>query len=104
MKNKKLAIVAVVGNSLVKDERRKSHQHQYISRPPGLKALVNTPGIEEWFTRGTNRWNQERDLFPVIMRAAGDFIMEREARQAIRGHTKSIRMHGSFISSGMDAM
>ncbi|HVN15663.1 MAG TPA: carbamate kinase [Anaerolineales bacterium] len=30
MKNRKLAIVAVGGNSLVKDERRKSHRHQYM--------------------------------------------------------------------------
>ncbi len=30
MKNKKLAIVAVGGNSLVKDEKRKSSRHQYM--------------------------------------------------------------------------
>lgn len=30
MPNKKLAIVAVGGNSLVKDEKRKSHRHQYM--------------------------------------------------------------------------
>ncbi|HNB54374.1 MAG TPA: carbamate kinase, partial [Anaerolineales bacterium] len=30
MEKRKLAIVAVGGNSLVKDERRKSHRHQYM--------------------------------------------------------------------------
>src|SRR5512138_1081480 len=58
-----------------------NYQGVFFSRPPGLKALVNTPEIEEWFTRGTNRWNRGRDLSPVVMRAAGDFILEREAWQ-----------------------
>ena len=58
-----------------------NYQGVFFSRPPGLKALVNTPEIEEWFTRGTNRWNRGRDLSPVVMRAAGDFIMERDAHR-----------------------
>lgn len=58
-----------------------NYQGVFFSRPPGLKALVNTPEIEEWFTRGTNRWNRGRDLSPAVMRAAGDFIMERDARR-----------------------
>lgn len=65
----------------VHPEVHANYQGVFFSRPPGLKALVNTPEIEEWFTRGTNRWNRGRDLSPVVLRAAGDFIMERDARK-----------------------
>lgn len=58
-----------------------NYQGVFFSRPPALKALVNSTEIEEWFSRGTNRWNQGRDLSPLVMRAAADFIMERDARR-----------------------
>lgn len=58
-----------------------NYQGVFFSRPPGLKAFVNTPEIEEWLKRGTNRWNLGRDLSPLVMRAAGDFILERDARR-----------------------
>jgi hypothetical protein len=58
-----------------------NYQGVFFSRPPGLKSLVNSPEIEEWLKRGTNRWNLGRDLSPLVMRAAGDFIMERDARR-----------------------
>jgi hypothetical protein len=41
--------------------------------------LVDRPEIESWLARRSNRWNGGRDLSPVVLRAAADFIMEREA-------------------------
>ena len=38
--------------------------------------------VTEWLARRSNRWNRGRDLSPVVLRAAADFIMEREARKA----------------------
>jgi hypothetical protein len=58
-----------------------NYQGVFFSRPPGLKAFVNSPEVEEWLKRGTNRWNLGRDLSPLVMRAAGDFILERDARR-----------------------
>jgi hypothetical protein len=49
---------------------------------------VNTPEVEEWFTRDTNRWNRGRDLSPRVLRSISDFIMESDARHA--GATKHI--------------
>lgn len=59
-----------------------NYQATFFSRPPGLTSLVNNPEIEEWLSRGTNRWNRGRDLSPLVLRAAADFIMESDARRA----------------------
>lgn len=59
-----------------------NYQGTFFSRPPGLASLVNTPEVEEWFTRGTNRWNRGRDLSPRVLRSISDFIMESDARHA----------------------
>ncbi len=56
-----------------------NYQAHFFSRRPFLKSLVNTPEAEEWLTRKSNRWNEGGDLSPVILRAAADFVMEREA-------------------------
>jgi LPS sulfotransferase NodH len=56
-----------------------NYQAHFFSRKPFLKSLVSTPEAEEWLTRKSNRWNEGRDLSPVILRAAADFVMEREA-------------------------
>ena len=63
-----------------------NYQATFFARPPGLKSLVDRIEIQEWLSRGTNRWNRGRDLSPLVMRAAADFIMERDARR----HGKSI--------------
>ncbi len=42
--------------------------------------LVADEQVGEWLSRGSNRWNRGRDLSPVVLRAAADFILEREAR------------------------
>jgi hypothetical protein len=57
-----------------------NYQGHFFTRQPTIEALVNSPAIESWFTRRSNRWNQGRDLSPVVLRAVVDFIMEREAR------------------------
>ena len=57
-------------------------QAHFFSRPPLLKSLVNTPEVEEWLRRDSNRWNRGKDLSPVVLRAAADYILEREARRA----------------------
>ena len=56
-------------------------QLHLFTRPPLLKSLVDSPEIGSWLARRSNRWNRGRDLSPLVLRAAADFIMEREARQ-----------------------
>ena len=46
----------------------------------------------DWLERGSNRWNQGRDLSPLVLRAAADFILERRSplgRQAASWGTKA---------------
>src|SRR5262249_48439548 len=59
-----------------------NYQAHFFTRPPLLKSLVNTPEAEEWLARKSNRWNQGGDLSPLVLRAAADLIMEREAARA----------------------
>src|SRR5215212_11292513 len=59
-----------------------NYQAHIFTRQPLLKSLVNNPEAEEWLTRKSNRWNQGRDLSPLVLRAAADFIMERDAAKA----------------------
>ncbi len=56
-----------------------NYQAHFFSRRPLLKSLVNTPEAEEWLSRKSNRWNRGRDLSAVMLRAAADFVMERDA-------------------------
>jgi hypothetical protein len=56
-------------------------QAHFFTRSPLLSALVSDPDVIEWLTRRNNRWNRGKDLSPVVMRAASDFILEREARR-----------------------
>jgi hypothetical protein len=56
-------------------------QAHFFTRPPTLNALVANPEVGTWLSRRSNRWNHGRDLSPVVLRAAADFVLEREARQ-----------------------
>ncbi len=56
-----------------------NYQAHFFTRRPLLKSLVNTPDAEEWLARKSNRWNEGRDLSAIMLRAAADFVMEREA-------------------------
>lgn len=58
-----------------------NYQAHFFTRPPLLKSLVSDPEVGAWLSRRSNRWNRGRDLSPLVMRAASDFIMEREALQ-----------------------
>ena len=57
-----------------------NYQGHFFTRKPTVEALVNSAEIEAWLTRRSNRWNQGRDLSPLVMRVVVDFIMEREAK------------------------
>ncbi len=59
-----------------------NYQAHFFTRRPLLKSLVDTPEAEEWLKRKSNRWNQGRDLSPLVLRAAADFILERDAAKA----------------------
>jgi hypothetical protein len=56
-------------------------QAHFFTRPPLLEALVADPRVGDWLGRANNRWNRGRDLSPVVLRAAADIILEREARR-----------------------
>jgi hypothetical protein len=58
-----------------------NYQAHFFTRAPLLQALVADPEVRAWLSRRSNRWNRGGDLSPVVLRAVGDFIMEREARR-----------------------
>ncbi len=58
-----------------------NYQAHFFTRQPLLQGLVADETIGEWLSRRSNRWNRGRDLSPVVLRAAADFIMEREAKR-----------------------
>ena len=78
-----------------------NYQAHFFTRPPLLKSLVNTPEAEEWLTRRSNRWNQGRDLSPLVLRAAADFIMERDAaregKRIVGDKSPSSMIHGQAV-------
>ena len=57
-----------------------NYQGHFFTRKPTLEGLVNRAEMEDWWARRSNRWNQGRDLSPVVLRAVCDYVMEREAR------------------------
>lgn len=58
------------------------YQAHFFTRPPLLKSLVSEEDVASWLARPSNRWNRGEDLSPVILRAAADFVLERDARRA----------------------
>lgn len=58
-----------------------NYQAHFFTRSPLLQSLVDRPEIESWLVRRSNRWNHGKDLSPLVLRAAADFILEREALQ-----------------------
>ncbi len=57
-------------------------QAHFFTRKPLLKSLVNSAEMEEWLTRRSNRWRNDADLSPLVMRATADYIMESDAKRA----------------------
>jgi len=78
-----------------------NYQAHFFTRQPLLKSLVDTPEAEEWLRRKSNRWNQGRDLSPLVLRAAADFIMERDAVKAgkmiVGDKSPSSTIHGQAV-------
>lgn len=78
-----------------------NYQAHFFTRQPLLKSLVNTPEAEEWLSRKSNRWNQGRDLSPLILRSAADFIMERDAakegKHIVGDKSPSSTIHGQAV-------
>jgi hypothetical protein len=78
-----------------------NYQAHFFTRQPLLKSLVNTPEAEEWLTRKSNRWNQGRDLSPLVLRAAADFILERDAakdgKRIVGDKSPSSNIHGQAV-------
>lgn len=58
-----------------------NYQAHFFTRSPLLESLVADSEVGEWLSRGSNRWNRGKDLSPVVLRAAADYILEREARR-----------------------
>ena len=78
-----------------------NYQAHFFTRQPLLKSLVNTPEAEEWLTRKSNRWNQGRDLSPLVLRSAADFMMERDAaregKMIVGDKSPSSTIHGQAV-------
>jgi hypothetical protein len=78
-----------------------SYQAHFFTRQPLLKSLVDTPEAEEWLKRKSNRWNRGRDLSPLVLRAAADFILEREAARVgkpiVGDKSPSSTIHGQAV-------
>ncbi len=78
-----------------------NYQAHFFTRQPLLKSLVNSAESEEWLTRKSNRWNQGGDLSPLVMRAAADLIMERDAarvgKMIVGDKSPSSTIHGQAV-------
>ncbi|MFZ5822257.1 MAG: sulfotransferase family protein [Chloroflexota bacterium] len=78
-----------------------NYQAHFFTRKPLLKSLVDTPEAEEWLARKSNRWNDGRDLSPLVLRAAADLIMERDAarqgKRIVGDKSPSSVIHGQAV-------
>ena len=78
-----------------------NYQAHFFTRKPLLKSLVDSPEVEEWLTRKSNRWNYGRDLSPLVLRANADFIMERDAaregKHIVGDKSPSSTIHGQAV-------
>ncbi len=78
-----------------------NYQAHFFTRPPLLQSLVADPDVRQWLARRSNRWNRGQDLSPVVLRAAADFILEREARRAgktiVGDKSPNNLMHGEAV-------
>jgi len=78
-----------------------NYQAHFFTRQPLLKSMVDSPEAEDWLTRKSNRWNQGRDLSPLVLRAAADYIMERDAARAgkmiVGDKSPSSTIHGQAV-------
>lgn len=78
-----------------------NYQAHFFTRAPMLKSLVDTPAAADWLSRKSNRWNAGRDLSPLLMRAAADFMLERDAarlgKSIVGDKSPSSTIHGQVV-------
>jgi LPS sulfotransferase NodH len=78
-----------------------NYQAHFFTRRPLLKALVESPEVEEWLSRKSNRWNHGQDLSAVVLRAAAEYVMEREAaavgKRIVGDKSPSSTIHGQAV-------
>src|SRR5215510_14262814 len=78
-----------------------NYQGHFFTRKPLLKSLVDSPEMEEWLKRKSNRWNGGQDLSPLVLRASADFIMEsdaaREGKHIVGDKSPSSTIHGQAV-------
>jgi LPS sulfotransferase NodH len=77
-----------------------NYQAHFFTRRPLLKALVESPEVEEWLSRKSNRWNHGQDLSAIVLRAAAEYIMEREAavgKRIVGDKSPSSTIHGQAV-------
>jgi hypothetical protein len=76
-------------------------QAHFFAREPFLKTLVDSPETADWLARKSNRWNHGRDLSPLVLRAAADFILERDAaregKRIVGDKSPSSLIHGQAV-------
>jgi LPS sulfotransferase NodH len=76
-------------------------QAHFFTRRPFLKSLVDGAETREWLRRRSNRWNGGRDLAPLVLRAAADFILERDAckvgKRIVGDKSPSSLIHGQAV-------
>ncbi|MCI0608397.1 MAG: sulfotransferase, partial [Anaerolineae bacterium] len=78
-----------------------NYQAHFFTRQPLLKSFVDSSEAEEWLRRKSNRWNQGRDLSPLVLRAIADFVMERDAvkegKHIVGDKSPSSTIHGQAV-------
>jgi hypothetical protein len=76
-------------------------QAHFFTREPFLTSLVASPETADWLARKSNRWNGGRDLSPVVLRAAADMILERDAaregKRIVGDKSPSSLIHGQAV-------
>ena len=76
-------------------------QAHFFTREPFLKSLVEPSATAEWLARKSNRWNGGRDLSPLVLRAAADIILERDAaregKRIVGDKSPSSLIHGQAV-------
>jgi hypothetical protein len=82
------------------------YQAHFFTRRPLLKSLVDSAEAEEWLRRKSNRWNHGNDLSPIVLRAAAEFIMERDAarlgKRIVGDKSPSSTIHGQSVRDLFD--
>jgi hypothetical protein len=77
------------------------YQAHFFTRRPLLKSLVDSPEAEEWLRRKSNRWNHGKDLSPIVLRAAAEYVMERDAqrlgKRIVGDKSPSSTIHGQSV-------